>query len=327
MTLVLRCPQCVSRLNVPDEAKGATAKCPHCTNVFDVDANAVAEPDSSVNESWQDETLPHPSAAKPEEFPAETPESDELERDPAELANPYAAPATVVATESFEVSKAPMRHGMLVARDAFMIAWEIYLANFGTLLLAHAVTLSIALMFSEFANHLSEQGSGGLVGIIVLVSFGVQWFLMVGLISIALKASRGRRSIEFGELFSGLRKFPSVCIYMTLYFLMVLAGSCLLFFPGIYIALRYWPGVYLIVDRNVGFADAFRMSSHFTAGNKLQLLLVSFYSFIVVLIGVLPLVLGPGALIVQLLAMPMSTMLGTVSFLLMTRQPIPRMPS
>jgi len=109
--------------------------------------------------------------------------------------------------------------------------------------------------------------------------------------------------------------------------LLVIAGLCLLIVPGIYLGMRYWAGVHFIVDRDVGFAEAFRLSSEFTAGNVMQSVFVGMYAMVAMLCALLTALLGPLVLVGLLLALPLNTLLWTVSFLLITRQPIPRMKS
>ena len=129
--------------------------------------------------------------------------------------------------------------------------------------------------------------------------------------------ARGNRQVEFNELFAGSQDYRAVFMYMLLFGLMVGLGL-LLIVPGIYLACRYWPGVHLIVDRGVDVRTAFQKSSAYTAGNLAQSAIVGVYSFIVAVVGMLMCYVG------LLFTLPIYSMLWTISYLMITRQPMQR---
>ena len=145
MTLELRCPQCFSRLNVPDEAAGASAKCPHCQEVFDVDSNLSVSDDESVgaNPSHTEGSAPVPpippvpptdsgSGSIHETLPHDSGTSGFGNVD--DDSNPYAAPESNSRDQG--LPKGTLDFGRLEAGVAFRLAWEAYKDNAATLIFA-----------------------------------------------------------------------------------------------------------------------------------------------------------------------------------------------
>ena len=213
MTLELRCPQCFSRLNVPDEAAGASAKCPHCQEVFDVDTNVSDSDDKSVGElSTHSEGAPSVPPIPPVPPPDSNSGSidETLPHDSGtsgfgnvdDGSNPYAAPTSSSVDEG--LPRGALDFGRLDAGVAFRLAWEAYKDNAPTLILAHAIVLIVGIslaLLGEGARQLGLDSVGVIID--VPIAYGIQWFLLIGLTTITLGVARGRRQIDIKELFSG----------------------------------------------------------------------------------------------------------------------------
>ncbi len=88
--------------------------------------------------------------------------------------------------------------------------------------------------------------------------------------------------------------FNFVCGYL-LYFFMVMLGTLLFVFPGIYIAMRYYFFSYVLLDQNKSFLSAFQKSALMTRGIKWELFLFWFLTQALSFLGLL--ILGVGALV------------------------------
>lgn len=304
MTIEISCPQCFANLRVPEEAVGAQAKCPHCREVFDVNLLAdtlpgpppVEEPASDSNVP----PIPSPYAERPS-VPQQT-----------DLNNPYAAPATPTTLDERKgIEKGPMSPGRLDAGMTFSLAWELFTNNLPLLLMTHTTAFVISVAISMTAEACNENGMAGLYFALTAISYPIQWFFVIGLTSITLGLARGQQ-MEFNDLFGGGPYFVRVALYLLLYSIMVLLGCVFFLIPGIYLALRYWPGAHFIVDRDVTVWQAFELSSRHTQGNFLQTILTGMFGIGVLCAGLMILTYG------------MYSLMWTIAFLMITRQPIHR---
>jgi uncharacterized membrane protein len=93
-------------------------------------------------------------------------------------------------------------------------------------------------------------------------------------------------------------------------------GLLFLIVPGIYLAVRYWPGAHFIIDRGVSMREAFQLASAHTEGNLGQSVLLALYGFAVFVVGLLMCYIG------LFVTLPLYSMLWTTAYLMITRQPI-----
>ena len=132
-----------------------------------------------------------------------------------------------------------------------------------------------------------------------------------------LGVARGQR-VEFGALFAGGPWFWRVVLCNILYGLMVLLGCIAFIIPGIYLAVRFWPATYFIVDRDCDVMQSFSLAGEHMEGNKLACIGVFFMGFLVAALGMLLFCVG------FIFAYPVITTMSTIAYLMMTRQPIAR---
>ena len=185
--------------------------------------------------------------------------------------------------------------------DVVAKAWELWRRDIGWLILAglvvglimmviFAVVLAIfAAIFAGAsltfgANMLSnDSGAPGAIGagmivlgivVYIIAMFLVQVVAMVfygGVFEMVIGAARGDRGVEFGDLFSGFRKFGAYALYALVLLGISLGTSILGIIPligGIIgLVISIWIGVVwlyvlpLIADQGVGFGDAARRSN------------------------------------------------------------------
>jgi hypothetical protein len=186
--------------------------------------------------------------------------------------------------------------------DVFAKAWELWRRDVGWLILAGLVVglilgavflVAFVILAAIFAggaglsigSQLSNDSSGGLAavgaGMLVLAAIVYIVFLLAadvlgmvfygGLFEMVIGAARENRGVEFGDLFSGFKKFGSFIVYA-----LVLSGislglsllNVLPFIGGIISAvISLWISVIwiyvlpLIADQRLGFGDAAKRSN------------------------------------------------------------------
>lgn len=315
MAIEVVCTQCNAKLQVPDEAAGAQAKCPHCEAVFEIDA-AGAPADGMAPPHVPDSSAP--PVPPPADLGATTPYGDpNLHFDsPSDPQNPYAAPSSAAAPLSqSEVAKGPLELGRLDPGMCLQLAWDLFKSNIPLLLTTHLTFLVISILIQVVTDNLQDNGAA--VAVLTIFGTAVNWFLTIGIIKVTLDVARGK-SVEYMEMFSGGPLFVRVVIVNILYGLMVMFGLLLFIVPGIYLAMKFWPAQYFVIDRDMEVMDAFRAAGEFTNGNKGQSLLLSLLSAAVSIVGFLALCVG------FIVAYPIITLMWSVGFMMITRQPIAR---
>ncbi len=140
-----------------------------------------------------------------------------------------------------------------------------------------------------------------------LVSYLVMAFFMLGFTRIALNVVSGK-PFGVGMLFGGGKWLLHGYIGLILYYLMISLGLVLFIFPGIYLMLRFGMYQNAIVDKNLSVIEAFKYSSRITAGNKMNLFVISLFSVGIMLAGCMALVVG------ILFAFPMMWLMWTVAY-------------
>ena len=286
-------------LRVPDESAGAQAKCPVCSLT------------SSV-----------PIAERTPE-PPEVPPHVEVSPQP-DTANPYASPQTYPDFET-HAAQGPIRHGFIDAELAINTAWELFKVNVALLVGAHVIMIVINIVVSGLAGVAqvtiaSVQGEESAAAIFFTIFSNVatnllQIFLGIGIVRINLNVGQGRPA-EIGMLFSGGPFFLRILGGSILYGLLIGIGFVALIIPGIYLALKYWPFYYFIVDRDCGVGDSFSLAGEYTTGNKLSSFWFWLFSLGLAIVGLLMCCVG------AIFTYPIASLMWAVGYLMMTSQPV-----
>lgn len=125
--------------------------------------------------------------------------------------------------------------------------------------------------------------------ILILLSTSID----MGVIKLALMAIRGKEP-RYETILSEVKlkkAFRFLCAEIF-YALLIVLGAILFILPGIYFALKYCLVSYIIVDRNVGIKEAFRLSGESTKGHKTSLLALGFLFGLINILGALALLYG-----------------------------------
>lgn len=144
-----------------------------------------------------------------------------------------------------------------------------------------------------------------------LVAIAVAWVALVGLTGGAivywLKLIRDQDP-SLSDLWVGFRYIIPLVTTSIATLLVVACGTALLVIPGILLALGLLFVLHVVVDKNLGLVEAMKASWRITAGNRVELLLLSLLCTLVLFLG--SLVLGVGVLV----AMPVAFGAITVSY-------------
>jgi len=302
MSIEFNCEKCGQLLRVSDDAAGKQSRCPSCENIAVVPMTSV------------------PPAVSPPP------------RDPYAATNPYAKPPEVAQSMSGSVPRflrnEPV-HTVIDAGSALNVAWEIYKANFGILLGAFAILIGISLAMSAVQQVLMAIGgaAGGDAGEILVVlaviiatilSWAVQTYLGIGMLRLNLAIARGENA-EIGMMFSGGKQFLPVLGASILFAIATFLGLLAFIIPAFIVICGFWMYYSFIVDRDEPVFDSFSKSWEFSKGNRMTAVLMMFISFGLVIIGYLMLCIG------IILTMPLSNMMWTVAYLMITGQQQARM--
>lgn len=245
MPIELACPSCRKTLQVPDHAAGKKARCPACGEIIPVPA-----------------------------------------REPT--VNPYTAPA-----QATTIPESPGEEGIVGPSGPLDVgrvwseAWELYTQNLGILVGASAVFLGLTIVMglgmyigvfvmAFAASGAAQNGGGGdavmasvlvsVIAVAALLMFLISSYLQIGITRICLDISR-RQPTSISRLFSGGDVLLPYMGYSILYFIVMELGLLLCIIPGIWVAMVWWPGFLLIVDRRSRVMDAFGMSQRMVKGN------------------------------------------------------------
>ena len=306
------CDQCKKRLRVPDESAGKKAKCPQCESVQDIPASSNVQPVAPPT------AAPAPGSAPVESNPFR-PSAD------SPSTNPYASPNIPQATPQ---PMGPVGSGTLDARFAAKTAWELFKANIGIMLGVVVIQMVVSVGMSTMGNMLqlavisATKDPESPVALATQIGLGifnqcVNTFFSIGLAILCLRACRNQ-PLDLAQLFSGGKYLLRVIGASILYGLMIVLGFVLLIIPSIYLAIKYQPYWYFIVDRDCSVLESFKLAGNATTGNMGQVFVMWIFSVLMAILGVLALCIGviPAAAIINLMFV--------VGYLVMIGQPIMR---
>ncbi len=177
--------------------------------------------------------------------------------------------------------------------------WEAFKKNWVVFVFAPFVGFVVAylpMFLMMFIGGLIGNGVvSAILSLVGLLAFmGLFSFVYVGMIRMFLKGVRGETP-SFGDIFSGGNRVVPMFVAVLLMSLIVGIGYCLLFVPGIILALGLNMTFFYVVDQNMGAVDALKASWAATDGQKLNLFLFGLVSFLVILAG--ELACGVGVLV------------------------------
>ena len=297
MAIEFRCVQCGKLLRTGDETAGKQARCPECGSVM---------------------AIPQASAAPADAILADSVGVDQ----PAAGTTPFGP----------SLSQGPITPSPLDVGDVFGRSWSILKPNFGMCLVVVIVVWLINFGVNMVAGFVPFLGA--------VIGTLFSWWLAIGMALFFLKTARGQNT-EVGDIFTGTPFFVKVVLAQLLLLGIILGIVLVCVLPPvlvglamsqeaavilgimggviatvgiIYVSLVFSQFYYLILDRDVGVVDAFRMSKELMEGNKAMLLLVMFLSFLITVVAMLPCLLG------LLVAAPFFALMHAVIYLTITGQ-------
>jgi DNA-directed RNA polymerase subunit RPC12/RpoP len=285
LAIEFSCQHCGKQLSTSEDKAGRKAKCPQCGEVIVVPAPAAVDsgfPDVAADD-YEESAPPLPGTGGMKNCPMcgeSIPRSarkcdfcgEQLLEEPGQMAR---------------------RPRKIEAGDVMSFAWERFTKNMGLAIGANIVNaiviavsaipligLFIAIAIASENNQ--EPDAILLIGLIpaFLPVIAVSLFLMPGLTKIYLGISRGD-SVDIGMLFSGGKYFVKASICTILFGLMVGLGMVACVIPGILLALRYWPYLYVILDEDPPGLECFNRSAELTQGNWGSVLVLGVVGFLI----------------------------------------------
>ena len=215
------------------------------------------------------------------------------------------------------LSSFPIEWGQIDPRACVHLSMELYATNLGHLLIAHLLYVVCMLSSTFLLNSLAASGQQTLASVFQLIAMAFIVYINVGLFLLALTVAR-HQPIATGILFSGGDRVFRVLIFNVLYAILTFIGCIGFIVPGVYIASRFWSGGLFIIDQNCSVFEAFGYAGRFSEGNRLPSLMLGLLSLGLAAFGLS--LFGVGLIVVY----PLITLIWTVAYLMMTRQPIQR---
>lgn len=348
-TFQINCPKCQRLLELPDAAKGKTAKCPACEETF----TAVGPIDQALGtQSEANVTSEAAGFEKPQ--PGANPYADPLSGSVGGLgdSNPYAPAAGQVAMHSVgTVSAAPIQIRSIAFEEIWGPAWSIFRHRWGALLGAFAI-VTVGSMVMQFAIQgitlAVKAGAGdataGIVSIFLSIAVGLAGaYLQFGLACSSLAIVRNEPSplskllppmsvflkamgafIIYMGLVAAIAGFlVGVCLALALLIgneaamiglLVVGVGSAFAAMVVIYWLL--WSLSTAVADDQQPLMDTLQTAYRITMQNKLTSLLLLVASAVLSILGLLACYVGIFA------TTPLMWSMMTVGYLKATSQPI-----
>lgn len=289
MAIEFQCPHCGKTLKTSDDKAGANAKCPGCSELITIPANGSnggAEADSPATEAqYQAENEDvgdkpperHSSAEHAQRKPSN---SDTSERQPCPMCGesiPISAKRCRHCGESLVEEEATNQFEPTVVEigPIWETAWEKFKAEMGMMiaiiLIAGAIGGALTVpgtIFNAFARHSNIEPSV-IVGVAIvnnLIQMACQLWLAIGQTICFLNFAKGKK-VEISQMFSGgkyyLRALGASIIFGILYSI----GALLCIVPGVFVALMFWPYLYILVDQDASVSESFSTSRAITTGN------------------------------------------------------------
>ncbi|MCE9548010.1 MAG: hypothetical protein K8T25_21260 [Planctomycetia bacterium] len=293
MPIEFRCDQCQTLLRVADDAAGRQARCPKCSKLL-----AVPEQSDVVTATLADGAAPGAPPAL----------------------NPYGSPHAGALTLSpirFEV-------GEMLTR-----AWNLYTDNISNCLLAALAMFGTMLGGIVVAILVGAVLGGLLIASMKDAAIIPIWLMMLplgflgacifiwmelGMTVFCLKLARGE-SAQVSEIFARRQCFWTFMGVTLALGLMWVIGFSMCVVPGVLLMLIYFPAPFLVIDRNLGFGEAFSAAAELTRGKRGDIFLLALVSVGVSFVAsFIPMVGG-------VIVIPLNKLLFVMGYLQLTGQP------
>jgi phage FluMu protein Com len=266
LTIDFNCLHCGKALATSEEKAGRQAKCPQCGEVITVPAATSAAVELLPDEVL-DDSVPGMGGQKNCPLCGES--------------IPIAATRCTGCGEPLiaDIGGRSTHPRKLEVGDVLSTAWDHFAKHAGVSIGANIINtllvclsavplLGLGFMVGMLIDQDRDVSPALFISIIpaVFLLLAVIFFLQPGLARIYLGISRGE-TVDIGQLFSGGRYFVKATLCSILFGAMVMLGLFACLAPGILLALRYWPYLYVIVDEDPPGLECFTRSAKLTEGN------------------------------------------------------------
>jgi hypothetical protein len=298
MAIEFDCVKCRTLLSVGEEYAGRNVQCPKCQTVMQI-----------------------PSAPVPDLAPPPPLSSFQSQ-------NPYAAPQTT----QFDVgvSAANLVPTKIEVGDTMRAAWKVFKNRWADVLVGLIVMgvvqqgisfvaqtiLQILQLVPKQEPKTQAEVTAALIYLFIhfIVTMCISAWVTAGINIYFLKICRGEAT-TVGDLFSGFPYYLPVLLTTLAVTAISIVGYVCFIIPGIIAILMFLTATYIVVDRNVGVADALQLSRSITSGNKFTIFLIFLVTLLILIASIITII---GAIVVGLF----STVLIPVLYLKMSGQPV-----
>ena len=132
------------------------------------------------------------------------------------------------------------------------------------------------------------QDDPGLGDLIMYIIAGP---ITAGTYMYALRRIRGEEA-DLGDMFDGFRVFVKALGVFVLYSVMIVVGLVFLIVPGIYVAIAFYPCMYLVMDDELDIIETLRKAWRMTEGYRGKLFVVLLAVIGVNILGLIALLVG-----------------------------------
>lgn len=149
--------------------------------------------------------------------------------------------------------------------------WQTFKGHFLFVWAILGITIGISIFFNLLENRLMRATDEFLpYALFTILSFLVMLWIQLGATSIFIHLARTGEELTIDRLFSQKEIFWRALLASVAYYALVIVGFLLLIIPGIYLALRYYFLLFVIIDEKpetVG--EAFKRAGALTKGKGL----------------------------------------------------------
>lgn len=263
MAIEFHCPHCDKFLSTSDDKAGREAKCPGCGEFITVPMAEVSTQSVTSGSSAGKASIGSPRVKTcavcgaesvlraricescGTEFPAVGRED-----------RPQIVDAGVVLSDGWNLFS--QRFGLAIGANLL----------FTVLCIVAAIpVIALAIVGGNLADRANDEVL--LIAFIVptvLIPLAAGAYLLPGLTMVFLSIARGE-SVDISTLFSGGRYFLRSAAASFLFFVAVAVGMMLCVAPGVYLILRYWPYLFVMVDEDASVMDSFQRAGELTSVN------------------------------------------------------------